>query len=77
MTCPAVVTTRIPPEPLPPEGVDLNALQRGIMQALPEEAALAWLQWQQATYPAWARMLAERLDGAQRACEAARASNPQ
>lgn len=63
----AAVCAPLEAEPLPPAGVDRDALYAGMIAALGPKAE-AWLQWQEAEWPAWARRGWRRLDEAHRAC---------
>ena len=65
--CPAAATATLEAEPLPPEGVDEDALTAAIAGALGERAE-AFLAWFEAEWPAWARRTALRLEQTQNWC---------
>jgi len=58
-------------EPLPPPGVDRDALYDAIVAVLGEEKGQAWLEWHETTWPRWARLGWRALEKAHEKCAAA------
>ena len=57
-------------EPLPPKGVDQDALYAAILAALGPTLGQAYLEWHETTWPGWARTVARRLEVGHRKCPA-------
>lgn len=66
--CPAEVSAPSLPEPLPPRGVDSEALYGWLLSTYGEEPAKAFWRWLTVAWPGWARDGWTRLDAARASC---------
>jgi len=69
---PAAVCAPLEAEPLPPEGVNADALYAAILAALGVEKGTAWLQWHESDWPRWGRGGWRRLEKGQKNCSPAK-----
>ena len=65
---PAAVCAPLEAEPLPPQGVDRDALDQALAAALGADLAADLVQWRDVDWPAWARRGWLRLQQARADC---------